>query len=48
MRKLKLLVQVSVDGLNLIDEFQLSVQPIIVGKGLQLFENINNSILFKN
>lgn len=34
-------------NLNLIDEFQLSVQPIIVGKGLQLFENINNSILFK-
>ena len=33
-------------NLNLIDEFQLSVQPIIVGKGLQLFENINNRIIF--
>jgi dihydrofolate reductase len=34
-------------NLNLIDEFQLSVQPIIVGKGLQLFENINSSVIFK-
>jgi len=34
-------------NLHLIDEFQLSVQPIIVGKGLQLFENINDRVTFK-
>ncbi|CAN5236952.1 dihydrofolate reductase family protein [soil metagenome] len=32
---------VSLLNLNLIDEFQLTVQPIIAGKGLPLFENIN-------
>ena len=31
-------------NLNLIDEFQLSVQPIILGKGLALFENISDRI----
>lgn len=31
-------------NLNLIDEFQLCVQPIIAGKGLPLFENINDRI----
>lgn len=34
-------------NLNLIDELQLSVQPIIVGKGLPLFENINDRIILK-
>jgi dihydrofolate reductase len=29
-------------NLNLIDELQLCVQPIIAGKGLPLFENIND------
>lgn len=34
-------------NLNLIDEFQLCVQPIIAGKGLSLFENINHRINLK-
>jgi len=34
-------------NLNLIDEFQLSVQPIIAGKGLPLFKNINDKINLK-
>ncbi|HXS54960.1 MAG TPA: dihydrofolate reductase family protein [Hanamia sp.] len=34
-------------NLNLIDEFQLCVYPVIAGKGLPLFENINNKIIFK-
>ncbi len=38
---------VSLMNLNLIDEFQICVQPIIAGKGLSLFENINNRINFK-
>lgn len=31
--------------LNLIDEFQLCVHPVIVGSGLTLFKNINERIL---
>ena len=31
--------------LNLIDEFQLCVHPLIVGSGLTLFKNINERIL---
>ena len=31
-------------NLHLIDEFQLCVQPIIAGKGLPLFEKINDRI----
>ena len=34
-------------NLNLIDEYQLCVQPIIVGKGLALFKNINDRINLK-
>src|SRR6476659_9757431 len=34
-------------NLNLIDEYQLSVQPTIVGKGLQLLKNINERIDLK-
>ena len=33
--------------LNLIDEFQVCVQPIIAGKGLPLFNNINDRINLK-
>ncbi|MEO8149692.1 MAG: dihydrofolate reductase family protein [Bacteroidia bacterium] len=31
-------------NLNLVDELQLSVQPIILGKGLSLLKNINDRI----
>ncbi len=34
-------------NLNLIDEYQLCVHPVIVGKGLPLFENINGKTIFK-
>jgi dihydrofolate reductase len=34
-------------NLNLIDEFQLCVQPIIAGKGLPLFNNISDRINLK-
>ena len=34
-------------NLNLIDEFQLSVQPIIAGSGLPLFKNITDRIDLK-
>ncbi len=33
--------------LNLIDEFQLCIHPVIVGSGLLLFKNINERILLK-
>lgn len=33
--------------LNLIDEFQLCVHPVIAGGGLPLFENINDRIILK-
>lgn len=34
-------------NLNLVDEYQLSVQPTIAGKGLPLFKNINDRIDLK-
>ena len=34
-------------NLNLIDEFQLSVQPILAGSGLSLFQNISERIVLK-
>jgi len=34
-------------NLNLVDEFQLSVQPTILGKGLPLLKNINDRIDLK-
>ena len=34
-------------NLNLIDELQLCVHPVIVGKGLPLFKNIDDSTLLK-
>jgi dihydrofolate reductase len=38
---------ISLLNLNLIDEFQLTVQPIIAGKGLSLFENITDKPFLK-
>lgn len=34
-------------NLNLIDEFQLCIHPIVAGSGLPLFENINDRTIFK-
>lgn len=34
-------------NLNLVDEFQISVHPAVVGKGLSLFKNIQNRIDLK-
>ena len=34
-------------NLNLVDEYQFSVQPTVLGKGLQLFKNINDRVDFK-
>jgi dihydrofolate reductase len=34
--------------LDLIDEYQLCVHPIILGNGLPLFKNINDSINLKH
>jgi len=34
-------------NLNLIDEFQLCIYPVVAGKGLPLFEDINERIIFK-
>lgn len=33
--------------LNLVDEFQLCIHPVVAGSGLTLFENINDRITFK-
>lgn len=33
--------------LNLIDEYQLCVHPVIAGNGLLLFENVHDRIIFK-
>jgi dihydrofolate reductase len=33
--------------LNLIDELQLCIHPLLEGNGLQFFEDINNRIIFK-
>ena len=33
--------------LDLIDEFQLCIHPVVAGNGLPLFENINDRIIFK-
>lgn len=33
--------------LNLIDEFQLCVHPVVAGSGLSLFENLNDRTTFK-
>ncbi len=33
--------------LNLIDEFQLCIHPVVIGSGLPLFENISDKIIFR-
>src|SRR5574338_348277 len=33
--------------LNLIDEYQICVHPVVAGKGLPLFENMNDRAIFK-
>ncbi|HEY6143204.1 MAG TPA: hypothetical protein VIV55_07200 [Flavobacterium sp.] len=33
--------------LNLIDEYQLCVHPVVAGGGLPLFENINDRTILK-
>jgi dihydrofolate reductase len=33
--------------LNLIDEYQLCVHPVIIGSGLPLFKNINDRVILK-
>ncbi len=38
---------VSLLNLNLIDEYQLCVHPVIVGSGLPLFKTINDKKIFK-
>ena len=38
---------VSCTNLNLIDEYQLCVHPVVAGKGLPLFKNINDKMNFK-
>lgn len=34
-------------NLNLIDEYQFCVHPLVAGKGLRLFENVDHNITFK-
>jgi dihydrofolate reductase len=34
-------------NLNLIDEFQICIHPVVEGKGLPLFDNIKGRIIFK-
>ena len=34
-------------NLNLIDEYQLCVHPVLIGKGLPLFDKINDRTIFK-
>jgi dihydrofolate reductase len=38
---------VELTNLNLIDEYQLCVHPVILGKGLPLFKNMNNTSVLK-
>jgi dihydrofolate reductase len=38
---------VALTQLGLIDEYQLCVHPVIIGKGLPLFKNINERIILK-
>lgn len=34
-------------NLNLIDEYQLCIHPVVIGKGLPLFKNMNDRTVFK-
>jgi dihydrofolate reductase len=38
---------ISLMNLNLIDEFQLCIHPVIAGNGLPLFKNIDDKIILK-
>lgn len=38
---------VQLTNLNLIDEYQLCVHPVVIGKGLPLFDKINDRTIFK-
>lgn len=38
---------VELTNLNLIDEYQLCIHPVIIGKGLPLFDKINDRTVFK-
>jgi dihydrofolate reductase len=38
---------VALTNLNLIDEYQICVHPVIIGSGLPLFKNINNTVILK-
>lgn len=38
---------VALTKLDLIDEYQLCVHPVIIGRGLPLFKNINDRIILK-
>jgi dihydrofolate reductase len=38
---------VELTNLNLIDEYQFCVHPVIIGKGLPLFENLNERTILK-
>lgn len=38
---------VELTNLNLIDEYQLCIHPVILGNGLPLFKNINNKSVLK-
>jgi dihydrofolate reductase len=38
---------VALMNLNLIDEYQLCVHPVILGSGLPLFNNLNNKVILK-
>ncbi len=38
---------VALTKLKLIDEYQLCVHPVILGSGLPLFKNINNTVILK-
>lgn len=38
---------VALTNLHLVDEYQLCIHPVILGKGLPLFKNINDKIILK-
>ncbi len=38
---------VQLTNLNLIDEYQLCIHPVIIGKGLPLFDKLNDRTVFK-
>jgi dihydrofolate reductase len=38
---------VTLTNLNLIDEYQFCVHPVVIGKGLPLFENLNERTILK-